>query len=37
VKNINITVTQSQQQKPKFGIIKGFEDEGGSFFFVKKQ
>lgn len=36
VKTINKTVTLNQQQKPKFGVIKGFEDEGGTFFFIKK-
>lgn len=30
-------VKQNQKQTPKFGKIKGLEDQDGSFFFIKKQ
>jgi len=32
---INI-VTSNQKQKPKFGLITGLENKGGSFYFMKK-
>ena len=30
-------VKQNLKQTPKFGKIKGLEDQDGSFFFIKKQ
>jgi hypothetical protein len=29
-------VKQNQKQTPKFGKIKGLDDENGTFFFIKK-
>jgi hypothetical protein len=30
-------VKQNQKQTPKFGKIRGLDDENGSFFFIKKK
>ncbi len=30
-------VTKNNAQKPKFGKIQGFEDENGTFFFIRKE
>jgi tetratricopeptide (TPR) repeat protein len=40
IDNIVIGVTESvtnEKQKPQFGQIQGLEDEGGTFFFMKKK
>ena len=36
VKKVNVAVTQAGNQSPKFGKIKDLEDEGGTYFFIKK-
>src|SRR5512133_491926 len=36
VNKVNVAVSQSNQQKPKFGKIVGLEDEDGTFFFMSK-
>ena len=36
VQQVTVAVTQSNQQKPKFGKISGLEDENGTFFFMKR-
>lgn len=36
VKKVNGAVVQAGNQAPKFGKIKDLEDEGGTFFFMKK-
>lgn len=36
VVKVTSAVTQSNQQKPKFGKISGLEDENGTFFFISK-
>jgi hypothetical protein len=36
VKKVTAAVTKAGNQAPKFGKIKDLEDEGGTFFFVKK-
>ncbi|HLO58197.1 MAG TPA: tetratricopeptide repeat protein [Bacteroidales bacterium] len=36
VNKVTMAVTQSNQQKPKFGKITGLEDEDGTFFFMSK-
>ncbi len=36
VTKVTSAVTQSNQQKPKFGKIAGLEDEDGTFFFISK-
>jgi len=33
---VSAAVKQSGNQAPKLGKINGLEDEGGSFFFMKK-
>jgi hypothetical protein len=37
VNKVSQAVTQSNQQRPKFGKITGLEDEDGTFFFMSKQ
>jgi tetratricopeptide (TPR) repeat protein len=37
VSKVTLAVTQSNQQKPKFGKISGLIDEDGTFFFISKQ
>jgi tetratricopeptide (TPR) repeat protein len=37
VSKVTVAVSQSNQQKPKFGKITGLEDEDGTFFFISKQ
>jgi hypothetical protein len=37
VNKVNLAVTQSNQQKPKFGKITGLQDEDGTFFFMSKK
>jgi tetratricopeptide (TPR) repeat protein len=37
VNKVNMAVTQSNQQKPKFGKIAGLDDEDGTFFFMSKK
>jgi hypothetical protein len=36
VKKVNVAVSQAGNQVPKFGKIKDLEDEGGTYFFIKK-
>ncbi|MBN1143082.1 MAG: tetratricopeptide repeat protein [Bacteroidales bacterium] len=36
VNKVNAAVSQSNQQKPKFGKITGLQDEDGTFFFMSK-
>ncbi len=36
VNKVTMAVTQSNQQKPKFGKIVGLQDEDGTFFFMSK-
>jgi len=36
VNKVTETMAQEQKQKPKFGKIKGLDDENGTFFFIKK-
>jgi len=36
VNKVNLAVSQSNQQKPKFGKITGLQDEDGTFFFMSK-
>jgi tetratricopeptide (TPR) repeat protein len=36
VKKVNVAVSQAGNQAPKFGKIKDLEDEGGTYFFIKK-
>lgn len=36
VKKVNAAVIQAGNQSPKFGKIKDLEDEGGTYFFIKK-
>jgi tetratricopeptide (TPR) repeat protein len=36
VNKVTMAVTQSNQQKPKFGKILGLQDEDGTFFFMSK-
>jgi tetratricopeptide (TPR) repeat protein len=36
VKSVTAAVANSNQNKPKFGLISGLEDQGGSFFFIAK-
>ena len=36
VKKVTAAVSQAGNQAPKFGKIKDLEDEGGTFFFIKK-
>ncbi len=36
VTQVNIAVSRTGMQRPKFGKIQGLEDEGGTFFFVAK-
>jgi hypothetical protein len=36
VNKVNVAVSQSNQQKPKFGKIVGLQDEDGTFFFMSK-
>ncbi len=36
VNKVNVAVSQSNQQKPKFGKITGLQDEDGTFFFMSK-
>lgn len=36
VKKVTVAVAQGGNQAPKFGKIKDLEDEGGTFFFIKK-
>lgn len=36
VKKVNTAVTQAGNQTPKFGKIKDLEDEGGTYFFIRK-
>lgn len=36
VKKVTYSVVQAGNQAPKFGKIKDLEDEGGTFFFIKK-
>jgi tetratricopeptide (TPR) repeat protein len=36
VKKVTTVVSQGGNQAPKFGKIKDLEDEGGTFFFIKK-
>jgi hypothetical protein len=36
VKKVTTVVAQGGNQAPKFGKIKDLEDEGGTFFFIKK-
>ena len=36
VKKVSYAVSQSGNQAPKFGKIKDLEDNGGTFFFIKK-
>jgi tetratricopeptide (TPR) repeat protein len=37
VNKVNLAVSQSNQQKPKFGKITGLQDEDGTFFFMSKK
>ncbi len=37
VNKVNQAVTQSNQQRPKFGKITGLQDEDGTFFFMSKK
>ena len=37
VNKVNMAVSQSNQQKPKFGKITGLQDEDGTFFFMSKK
>jgi tetratricopeptide (TPR) repeat protein len=37
VNKVNAAVSQSNQQKPKFGKITGLQDEDGTFFFMSKK
>lgn len=36
VKKVTVAVSQAGNQAPKFGKIKDLEDEGGTYFFIKK-
>jgi tetratricopeptide (TPR) repeat protein len=36
VKKVSVAVSQAGNQAPKFGKIKDLEDEGGTYFFIKK-
>jgi tetratricopeptide (TPR) repeat protein len=36
VKKVSVSVSQAGNQAPKFGKIKDLEDEGGTYFFIKK-
>jgi len=36
VSKVSSAVQKSSKQRPKFGKIAGFEDENGTFFFIKK-
>ncbi|PBQ31757.1 hypothetical protein CNR22_08230 [Sphingobacteriaceae bacterium] len=36
VKKVTVSVSQAGNQAPKFGKIKDLEDEGGTYFFIKK-
>ncbi|MEI6020353.1 MAG: hypothetical protein WCR21_04430, partial [Bacteroidota bacterium] len=36
VKKVTAAVSAAGNQAPKFGKIKDLEDEGGTFFFIKK-
>lgn len=36
VKKVTVSVAQAGNQAPKFGKIKDLEDEGGTYFFIKK-
>jgi tetratricopeptide (TPR) repeat protein len=36
VNKVTETMAQEQKQKPKFGKIKGLDDENGTFFFIRK-
>jgi tetratricopeptide (TPR) repeat protein len=36
VNKVNVAVSQSNQQRPKFGKIAGLQDEDGTFFFMSK-
>jgi tetratricopeptide (TPR) repeat protein len=36
VNKVNLAVSQSNQQKPKFGKITGLQDEDGTFFFMSR-
>jgi hypothetical protein len=37
VNKVTAAVSQSNQQKPKFGKISGLQDEDGTFFFMSKK
>ena len=37
VQKVTVAVTNSNQQKPIFGIIKGLDHQDGTFFFITKQ
>lgn len=37
VNKVTLAVSQSNQQKPKFGKITGLQDEDGTFFFMSKK
>jgi hypothetical protein len=36
VKKVSAAVVAAGNQSPKFGKIKDLEDEGGTYFFIKK-
>jgi tetratricopeptide (TPR) repeat protein len=36
VNSVSVAVANNNQQKPKFGIITGLQDEDGTFFFIAK-
>jgi hypothetical protein len=36
VSNVTAATATNENQKPLFGKIAGFEDENGTFFFIKK-